>query len=267
VRRCNAVRHVSAGLLGAALVACGRTEAPHPDTSGAAHVPLQRVESPGALALRREAQESFDGARAALVRKDFEGAATALSDAATFYEVEARTAPLDAKPALDRAGEALDSVAARVAHGEIRTPDALDRVFVNAHGAESWLHLTRAHAALLKRDNVRAGEELVMSVDHLERAARDASLKGDSLVQATIADLRSLSGEMVEGMEAVPDEMARVTDELERAIGRIGTTVAAAPAGPTVKPQVPEQCHRHGCDSCGHGGTAAATRRPMPCRR
>lgn len=226
MQRLDTVRHVRAALLCVALAACGRTEARRPDTgAAAARVPLEVVESRGALASRREAQESFDAARAALARKDLEGAATALSDAATFYQGEARTAPLDAKEALDRAGEALDSLAVRVAHGEVRSPVVLDPVFANAHGAEAWLHLLRAHAAVLKRDNVRAGEELVMSVDHLERAAKDAGLQADSVVQAAIADTRSLAGEMVKGMEAVPDEAARVTDAVERAIGRISTSV------------------------------------------
>lgn len=267
MRRLDAVRPVRAGLLLAALVACSRSEAPHPDTSTAARVPFQVVESPGALASRREAQESFDAVREALVRKDFEGAATALSDAATFYQAEARTAPVEAKPALDRASEVLDSLAARVAHGEAPAPVALDRVFANAHGAEVWLHLMRAHAAVLKRDNVRAGEELVMSVDHLERAAKDASLQADSLVLAAIADARSLAGEMLKGMEAVPDETARVTDELERAVDRIGTIPARAAASSAVKPQAPEPCHRRACGSCLHAGAAPAARQPMPCRR
>ena len=268
MRNSIAVRHVRAALLCAALVACSRTESPHRDTSAAARVPLQVVESPGALASRREAQESFDAAREALVRKDFEGAATALSDAATFYQVEARTAPLDAKQALDRAGDALDSLAARVAHGEVRSPAALDRVVANAHAAEAWLHLIRGHAAVLKRDNVRAGEELVMSVDHLERAAKDAGAHADSLVRSAIADTRSLAAEMVKGMEAVPDETARVTDEIERAMGRIATITAGAAASAAGKPQVPEPCHRQSCGSCVHAGAApAAAPRSMPCRR
>jgi hypothetical protein len=212
----------------AALVACGRAEAPSPDASAAARVPLEVVESPGALASRREAQDLFDAAREALAQKDFESAATALSDAATFIQGEARTAGVDAKEALERSAEEIDSIAVRGAHGEIHAPDALDRAFAHAHAAEALHHLLRAHAAILKRDNVRTGEELLMSVDHLERAAKDARLQADSLVQAAIADTRSLAGEMVKGMEAVPDETARVTDEIESAIRRIAAGTASA---------------------------------------
>ena len=270
MRTSRTVRRLRAGLLCAAIAACGRSAPPTADTTVRARVPLEVIESPGALASRREAQESFDAARAALVRKDFEGAATALSDAATFYQVEARTAPLDAKQALERTGETLDSLAVRVAHGEIRSADSLDHVFANAHGAEAWLHLLRAHAAILKRDNARAGEELVMSVDHLERAAKDARAQSDSLVQAAIADTRSLAGEMVKGMEAVPDEAARLTDEVERAVGRIGTIAARATASSSGDTLAPMPCQHHACGNCAHGSAARSGHsapRAMPCRR
>ena len=221
------VRRGGAWCLCAALAACGRAEVPPPDTGAAARVPLEVIESPGALASRREAQDLFDAARGALARKDLESAATALSDAATFIQAEARTAGGDAEQALGRSAEEIDLIAVRVAHGEIHAPDTLDHAFANAHAAEALHHLLRAHAAILKRDNVRAGEELVMSVDHLERAAKDARLHADSLIQAAIADTRSLAGEMIRGMEAVPDEAARITDEIERAVHRIAPSAAS----------------------------------------
>jgi hypothetical protein len=169
----------------------------------------------------------FDAARDAFVRKDLESAATALSDAATFIRTEARAAGGDGAQALDRSADEFDLIAVRVAHGEIHAPDALNRAFAHAHAAEALHHLLRAHASVLKRDNVRAGEELLMSVDHLERAANDARLQGDSLVEAAIADTRSLASEMVHGMDAVPDEAARVTDEIETAVRRIAAGTAA----------------------------------------
>ena len=235
MRALHDVRHRGAWLLCVALAACSRTEAPHAgDSAASVRVPLEVIESPGALATRREAQESFDNARDAVARKDFEGAATALSDAATFFQREARDAQPDMKQALDGTSEELDSLAVRAAHGELRTVDALDHVFARAHAAEASLHLLRAHAATIKRDKVRAGEELVMSVDHLERAMKDGRLQSDSAIQAAIADTRSLAGEMVQGMEAVPDEMARVTDEIEMAIRRICVCTLRIAPPPTV---------------------------------
>jgi hypothetical protein len=230
MRNQHNVRRGGAWLLFAALTACGRTEAPRPDTSASSRVPLEVIESRGALASRREAQQWFDTAREAVSRKDFEGAATALTDAATFLQAEARDAGSGVGQALERVAEELDLIAVRVAHGEVHAPDVLDSVFARAHTAEASLHLLRGHAAMVKRDKIGAGEELVMSIDHLERAAKDARLDTDSVVKAAIADTRSLAGEMVRGMEAVPDEAARVTDEIEAAIRCIDARTKRAAA-------------------------------------
>jgi hypothetical protein len=202
------------------LAACGRAEAPPRDTT-TFRLPLDTIESLGALASRHEAQPWFDAAHDALVRQDRESAAIALSDAATFLQKEWDKAPGDARVDLVRAVEELDSLAGVVAHGDLRDPRALDHVFARAHAAEASFHLLRANRAMMRREHVRAGEELVMSIDHLERAAQDAGIKRDAVVQTAIADTRSLAGEMMRGMEAVPDEGAKITDEVERAIRRI----------------------------------------------
>ena len=221
MRRSSHVRRAQAWVLCLALVACGRTDAPPRDTGIAVRLPLDTIESLGALATRREAQAWLDAAREGLVLRKFEDAAIALSDAATFLYAEARAAPGDAEPALERAAEQLDSLAGVVAHGGVPAPGALDRVYANVHAAEALLHLLRANQSMMRRESVRAGEELMMSIDHLERAAKDARVQTDSTVQTAIADTRSLAGEMMRGMEAVPDEAAKMTDEIEHAIRRI----------------------------------------------
>lgn len=220
------VRRRSALAVCALFAGCGGNDAPGPDSASVLE-PREVVESPGAIASRREAQGSFDTARAALARADFERAAIAMTDAATFIQDEARTAHADATQALERSAEQLDSLAVLVANREVRSPAALDRVFATTHCAEATLHLHRAHAAMVTRDNVRAGEELLMSIDHLERAAKDARVQADSAVQAAIANTRSLASEMVKGMEAVPDEVARMTNDIETAIACIGSSPPA----------------------------------------
>ena len=99
-----------------------------------------------------------------------------------------------------------------------------------------------------------------MSVDHLERAAKDARREGDGAVQAAIADTRTLAGEMVKGVAAAPDEITKVSEELERAITRLGSTGSA-----TMAP-----CPRDGRRSgAGPRMPAAAPRRGHdghPCR-
>lgn len=222
MRSSSNVRRLEGWALCVALAACGRADAPVRDTGAAARIPLEKIESFGSLASRREAQGWLDAAREAIVLRRSQDAAISLADAATFLHDEARGAPGDAGPALERAAEELDSLAGVAALGNLRAPKALDRVYANVHAAEALLHLVRANGAMVRREAVRAGEEIVMSVDHLERAAKHANAEKDSIVRAAIADARSLADEMVRGMEAVPDEAAKMTDEIERAVRRIG---------------------------------------------
>ena len=236
------VRRSSGWILSAVIMACGTGDVARDDAAARPAIPLDTVESRGALATRREAQPAFDAARAAIAKKHFGDAGTALADAAEFFQTEARIAETDARPALERVGRELAALATSAARGEVRAPGVLDRAFARAHAAEASLHLTRAHAAIIRRDNVRAGEELLMTVDHVERAAKDARLQTDSLVQAALANARSLAIEMTKGMEAVPDEAARVTDEIDRAIERIVAATEGRAAADSKSGVAPTPC-------------------------
>ena len=181
--------------------------------------------SPGALATRREAQETFDRARTALQRKDFATAKTELGNAATFMRSQAQDSQGDDKPALERAAAGFDSLAAQVATGNVQAK-TLDRAFARANRAEAEHHLLRAKDAVAKSDNARAGEELTMSVDHLERALQDAGRQADAGVKSAIAEARTLAGEMMKGMAAAPDEAKKVTDQLADQIRRLGSDIS-----------------------------------------
>jgi hypothetical protein len=189
------------------------------DTAQAA--PPVVTASPGALASRREAQETFDRARAALERKDFTSAKTELANAAAFMRTQAQEAQSDAKAGLERAAAAFDTLATSVSTGTVQAK-TLDRAFASANRAEAEHHLLRAKDALAKNDNARTGEELTMSVDHLERAVRDAGRQADAALKSAMADARTLAGEMMKGAAATPDEAKKVTDQLGDQIRRLG---------------------------------------------
>jgi hypothetical protein len=200
--------------------ACDRTPAAKPDTAAGVV-----EESHGALAERYEAQECFDSARSAFVRQDWEACITRLAEAAAFFRAQSRAANREARPALDAAAEEIETFLANVANGERRTPKDLDRVYAQAHAAESGQHLARARSAFTIGEDVRAGEELLMSIDHLERAARDARRPRDSAVHKAVADTRPLATEMVKGMDTDPDDVTRVSAEIETAIRRIVASI------------------------------------------
>jgi hypothetical protein len=180
------------------------------------------IESPGSLATRHEAQESLDRARAAFEQKRYDAMRSELADAAAFLRTEAQETEGDAGKPLRHAASQLDSLASRVVTGAPPTRTAVARALVNTNRAEAQYHLLRAGDAITNGDNQRAGEELTMSVDHLERAARDGGRPADPALQTAIADARTLAGEMLKGVGAVPDEAWRVTDQMDRAIDPTG---------------------------------------------
>jgi hypothetical protein len=207
--------------LGCLVVAgCDRPPVSKPDTTATA---VQ--ESAGALASRREAQDCFDAARTAFLRRDSEECITRLAEAAAFFRAQARAAKPDAKSAMASAAEELETFLANVANGHDRTAKDLDRVYAQAHAAESGLHLSRARVAMASADTVRAGEELLMSVDHLERATRDAHRPATRAVRTAIAAARSLATRLIRGMPAAPGEMISITGEMETAMRRIVASI------------------------------------------
>jgi hypothetical protein len=203
---------------------CARSERPEPDTTM-----ITVEQSPGALASRRECQAALDAARAALIRKDADACITSLAEAAAFFRNQARTDAPEVRPVLSEAAEEMETLAANIVNGRARTPRDFDRAFARANAAEATQHLAHARAALAERDDVRAGEELIMVADHLERAAKDAKARNDRVVQTAIADARTIGSEMMRGTRAAPDETNKVTVEIERAIRRIVERVYVPP--------------------------------------
>ena len=197
----------------------------HTDTPAAPAAPPperpRTITSPGALATRHEAQESFDRARAALVRTNLAVAARELEAAAAFMHSHAEEAELGAIASLQGASKELEMIAQRLAQGDTLTTRTLDRVFANANRAEAQHHLTRATAAFAFRDYPRAGEELTMSVDHLERAAKDLRRRRNRVSEAALADARALAVALMSGVIASRAEMRRVTQQLDAELRRV----------------------------------------------
>jgi hypothetical protein len=176
--------------------------------------------APGPLATRHEAQESFDLARAALIREDYRACVRYLRAASEFMRSHAGEAELGAIAALQGSAKELEFVAERLAKGETPTIRSLDRVLANANRAEAQHHLTRAVAALADRAYRNAGEELLMSVDHIERTARDLRRPYGPDTTTALSEARALARQLLGG-RAAPDAdskhvIAQVALELRR---------------------------------------------------
>jgi hypothetical protein len=176
--------------IAAGAAACGKLGEDRIERADTARV----VEQAGrVMAARREAQPQLDSARTSYARREFDRAATQLRAAAAFARAEADSAIGDGRAALLQAGHDLDSLAARVARNAAGNVSAFDRTFARVHEAESRHHLARARDAWTRRDRERAGEELLMAVDHLERASKDAALPLDATARQAVTTVREVA--------------------------------------------------------------------------
>jgi len=183
--------------------------------------PVPPVAAPSPMATRQEAQESFDGARAALVREDYGESARHLADAAAFMRSHAAQAEIGALAALQGSARELEMLAERLTRGEPLTTRMLDRVVANANRAEGQHHLTRAAAAIADLDYGDAGEELLMAVDHLERSALDLHRPNAADADPALSDARALGRSMVLGGVPTHGEARRVIRQLEGELRRL----------------------------------------------
>ena len=189
-----------------------------------ASAPVSRPEA-DALATRQEAQASFDSARAALVREDYNESARHLAEAAAFMRSHAAQAEIGAIAALQGSAKELEMLTERLARGEPLTTRMLDRVVANANRAEGQHHLTRAAAAIADRTYGHAGEELLMAVDHLERSALDLHRPNDAEADPAHSDARILAGRMVRGDVPSRIEARHVIGQLEGELRRLCTII------------------------------------------
>ncbi|MGE5732198.1 MAG: hypothetical protein ACM37U_09665 [Gemmatimonas sp.] len=211
------------GLIFAGAIACGPSEAAKRRADSAvaaaakAHVVTRAGEVFGA---RREAQAFFDSARTQFVLKDHAAAAKSLRAAAQFTRQQAdSSAGLD-KDALVESAEELERLATNIANGRVKFTKTVDYAIARTQLAEAQHHYSRMIAAWNRHDAGIAGAELTMSIDHFDRGVSDAGLHLETETQATLADVRTLGGEMTKGSTlnaaAVEGTLASFDSELQR---------------------------------------------------
>jgi hypothetical protein len=128
---------------------------------------------------------------------------------------------IGAMAALQGSAKELEVLAQRLARGDAQTTRAFDRVVANANRAEAQHHLTRAAAAVADRAYRHAGEELIMAVDHLERAAHDLRQPNDPEAAGALADARAVAGRLIASDVPARAEMKRVTAQLGAELRRV----------------------------------------------
>ena len=193
--------------------------------SAALPTPSQRDSATGRLAMRTEAQQHFDEAREALRHKDPKAMATALRAAAVVVRQQTDSAADDAKARLGAVAHELDTLARRAEDGAQLAANRLNLLFASANQAEAERHQRRSVDALILRDTLRAAEDMLMAVDHLERAARDARIPLDKPALAVANSARALGADLLDRHASGQRSIRAVQDSLGREIHQFGTRI------------------------------------------
>ena len=222
------IRTAATLLIVASAVGCGPSDesqrkADSPIVAAKASVATQAGEVLGA---RREAQTYFDNARAAFVAKDGAVASKALRDAAVFTRQQADSATTPAKEALMSSADELEKLATRVTTGAVNSVKTLDYAFARTQFAEAQLHCTRALTAWQATNAAATGAEMMMLVDHFERAASDAGQPLATKTQQTLEAARSLADKLTHGGTVVPADVEASLAAMDKEVHSLMTKTA-----------------------------------------
>jgi hypothetical protein len=228
----DTMRHqviVSAALLLGAAVASGCRQADQSSgeatgTTTPAAVATTQAEttlSSGAIGVRSEAQDHFDRSRAAFAKKDMKTASAELHDASVFMRDHTDSTTGFAKALVARSARELDSLSREVGSSSVTSPARLDHVFAHANRAEAERHYALATRAWAQHQARRTGEELTMSIDHLERAAKDAGFAADTAMTSSLIRTREVANSLLQGGTA-PTGVDEALKDLELRLRRFG---------------------------------------------
>ena len=192
------------------------------DSTLAVAVQGQAVAQAGeALAARREAQPFLDSARSSLVARNGAAAANGLREAARFLRDHADSASGTALVALSSSADEIQRLAQQLREGKLTSLETLNAAFALAQLAEADFHRARAHAAWQGRDNASTAAELLMVVDHLDRAAADAGEKLAPAQQRTMAAARTVATSLARGSSVTAGAVDSTLSAMERQIQRL----------------------------------------------
>lgn len=172
----------------------------------------------GTLALRSEAQAHFDRTQDARARQDAKAMATELRAAARLFRGYSDSVAGELGGQIVETSRELENAAREADSGRVPAADLLIRTFARANRVEAERHHAKATKAWAAHDTVRSGEELLMAIDHLERAAKDAGVTLDSAQRAELDRGRTLGASML-------NRSPPAANEVDRSMAGIGTRI------------------------------------------
>ncbi len=164
----------------------------------------------------RQAHESF-------VKKDYGATTRDLRKAAGYLHIAARNASSETKAALTASAHELETLAADVQAGTVKSVKSLDSAFARAEHALGADDHAKAKTALNAKHPARAGHYLRSAVNHVQDAAKWSGHELERGTVATANDVRLVAGKLIDGSGVVVDEAEKgitwVGDEVEK-VGR-----------------------------------------------
>ncbi len=182
--------------------------------------------SAGALTSRHEAQDDLDAARDALDRHDAAAASASFRTASLFYARLAERADVPARARLATVAEELKALSASLGGGKGVRSSVVDQAIIHANVAEAEHHRLQALDAWAKRDRSNAADQLVMAVDHLERALSDAH-------QAT-PEARTVLDDARRAATALLKESTLPATAVDAAVSELGKEIQVLDRGASV---------------------------------
>lgn len=177
------------------------------------------------MGTRVEAQGELDSAADAFRHGNAAAAAERLGAAARFYREHPDLGSSTARGAFGAVALDLERLAGEIAAGRVRDTAVVGTAIARAQVAEAEHHRGRAAAAWKRGDDERAGEELALAIDHLERAMCDARLTRSPAGVPIVRQSRTLMLALLRGTPP-PDADAGL-EALAREIRRLDASTHA----------------------------------------
>ena len=185
------------------------------------------VSTASTLGTRSEAQAELDDARLALQKGDRVAFARDLRYASALFRTHVNEPTSAAKRQLDESAARLDTLADLVQGGRTLAVAVLDTAIARAQLADAEHHRSMAAVAWARHENQRAGAELTMALDHLERAARDAHLEIGAAARSAMNASRGAAAGLATAKAGAPSEMDRWLGTIGQEIARLDARLRA----------------------------------------
>ena len=152
--------------------------------------------------LNDQPSEHMQQAHDSFVKKEYAATALELRKAGAYLHVAARNGATGTKAAPTASAQELDSLAADVQAGTVKSVKSLDSTFARAEHALAVDYHAKAKTALNAKHHAMTGHYLHSAVNHVERAATWCGHEFESFVcAAATADgkARVVSGKLIDG--------------------------------------------------------------------